>query len=410
MLGIALVFGGISTYVFQILAFRQLGPEEYAAFNGLWIVAFVLAPGIFTPFEQELARGIAHRRAQGRGASPLIVKALVVYTCLTVVVVSLILVLRVPIETRLLRSYDELIYVLIVFLVGYGLASVGRGVLSGHAIFARYAFTSMSESTTRVAAAVVLGVVGFGTLGWFGLVFAAGPYVAALVSAVLARGFVRGGPPASIRDLSQAVGWLLVSSLLVQALSYSAYIGVAFLATPEQNAELGVFVAGLFLARVPLLVFQMAQTATLPTLAALLGSGNKRRFQSRLVQFTLIVCGLSGFGIILALTLGATVGRLIFGSEFTLSGVQLASLTTGICLMGIAMTLGQGLVAMRRYPATVFAWATGTFAYFALIVALPFDPFARSTSAFVAGSFVAVVVMAACVARALRNSSTPHSA
>ena len=53
--GLGLLVNGVSTYGFQILAFRMLGAEPYAALNGLWVTAFILAPGLFLPLEQEIA-------------------------------------------------------------------------------------------------------------------------------------------------------------------------------------------------------------------------------------------------------------------------------------------------------------------------------------------------------------------
>ena len=75
--GLGLVISGIAAYVFQILAFRALPKAEYTALNGLWVIAFVLAPGFFLPLEQEVCRAIAHRRAQGElmeGDEPLVLR------------------------------------------------------------------------------------------------------------------------------------------------------------------------------------------------------------------------------------------------------------------------------------------------------------------------------------------------
>ena len=57
--GLGLVVAGLSAYGFQVIAFRVLGAEPYAALNGLWVTAFVLAPGLFLPLEQEIARALA---------------------------------------------------------------------------------------------------------------------------------------------------------------------------------------------------------------------------------------------------------------------------------------------------------------------------------------------------------------
>ena len=73
--GLGLVVSGIAAYGFQILAFRALPKAEYTALNGLWVIAFVLAPGFFLPLEQEVGRAIAHRRAQHVGGGPVVRRA-----------------------------------------------------------------------------------------------------------------------------------------------------------------------------------------------------------------------------------------------------------------------------------------------------------------------------------------------
>ena len=63
--GVGLVVSGITTYLFQILAFRGLSKPDYGALNALWVFVFVLAPGIFLPVEQEVGRALA-RAARAR--------------------------------------------------------------------------------------------------------------------------------------------------------------------------------------------------------------------------------------------------------------------------------------------------------------------------------------------------------
>src|SRR4051794_36597467 len=73
--GVGLVVSGITTYLFQILAFRGLSKPDYGALNALWVFVFVLAPGIFLPVEQEVGRALAARRAHGIGGAPVIRRA-----------------------------------------------------------------------------------------------------------------------------------------------------------------------------------------------------------------------------------------------------------------------------------------------------------------------------------------------
>lgn len=260
---LGLVVNGLATYTFQILAFRSLGAEPYAALNGLWVTAFILAPGLFLPLEQEVARALAHRRARGEGGRPLLAKAALLGLGLIVGVVVLLLVFRVPVEERLLRSDDRLFAALIVVLVGWALMSLARGTLSGNGRFGRYAIVVGMDGFFRAAAAAVLAVVGYTTLGWFGVVFAIAPFVAIVCGLAGARRLAEPGPSARMSELSTAMGWLLLGSTSAQALSYSAYVGASLLALQAQDAELGAFIAALFIASIPLLLFQAVQAALL---------------------------------------------------------------------------------------------------------------------------------------------------
>ena len=67
--GAGLAVAGVTTYLFQILAFRGLSKPDYGALNALWVFVFVLAPGIFLPLEQEVGRAIAARRAPTASAA-----------------------------------------------------------------------------------------------------------------------------------------------------------------------------------------------------------------------------------------------------------------------------------------------------------------------------------------------------
>src|SRR5438552_3765227 len=73
--GAGLAISGVTTYGFQILAFRGLSKPDYAALNALWVFVFVLAPGVFLPLEQEVGRALSARRVRGVGGGPVVQRA-----------------------------------------------------------------------------------------------------------------------------------------------------------------------------------------------------------------------------------------------------------------------------------------------------------------------------------------------
>jgi len=75
VVGLGLIVSGLTAYGFQILSYRALPKADYTALNGLWVIAFVLAPGFFLPLEQEVGRALADRRARGIGGGPVVRRA-----------------------------------------------------------------------------------------------------------------------------------------------------------------------------------------------------------------------------------------------------------------------------------------------------------------------------------------------
>jgi O-antigen/teichoic acid export membrane protein len=392
---------GLSAYGFQVIAFRVLGAEPYAALNGLWVTAFVLAPGLFLPLEQEIARALAHRSALGQGGRPLIRRALLLGLILVIGVVVAVVIFKGPIESRLLRGSDGLLIALIVVLVGFAFESLSRGILSGNGRFGRYGLVVGVDGFARVALAGLIAAVGFDTLGWFAVVFSIAPFLASAAGLIGVRGVAEPGPPAPMSELSTAIGWLLLGSTFAQALSYSAYIGASVLATREQDAELGAFIAGLFIARIPLLLFQAVQAALLPKLAGLLGHGRVSEFRQGLMRLVLVVVLASLVGVVVAFLLGPSIGQALFGVKFTLSGPALAALTAGVSLVVIALTIAQAMIALRRYAITAFAWVAGVAAFVGWMVIGGSDVFTRAEVAFVLGGAVATVWMALALRHAL---------
>jgi O-antigen/teichoic acid export membrane protein len=408
--GLGLVVAGAAAYGFQIIAFRVLGSQAYAALNGLWVTTFVVGPGLFLPLEQEVARAIAHRHATGIGSRPLIVRASVLGALLVMGTLIFLLLVRGPVEDKLLRGSDGLFAALLAVLIGFAIMSLVRGVLSGNGRFGRYGLVVGVDGAARVVLAVAIAAIGYDTLGWFGVAFCAAPFIASIAGLFGVKRIAEPGPPAPMSELSSAIGWLLLGSTFAQALSYSAYIGASILATRSQDVELGAFIAGLFIARIPLLLFQAVQAALLPKLAGLLGRGQVAEFRHGLSRLILLVSVTSTIGVLVALFAGPALGRALFGAKFTLSGSSLGALTAGVCLVVVALTLAQAMIALQRYAITAFAWVFGV-AVFVVIMGAGFsDIFTRAEVAFVVGAAASAIWMWIALRSALRRQGEFSSA
>lgn len=73
-ISIGLIIAGLTIYAFFKIGQQALGQDGFKPLVSLWFVMFALAPGFFLPVEQEISRAIAHRRALGQGAGPVVKK------------------------------------------------------------------------------------------------------------------------------------------------------------------------------------------------------------------------------------------------------------------------------------------------------------------------------------------------
>jgi O-antigen/teichoic acid export membrane protein len=392
--GAGLLVAGITAYGFQILANHRLDARSYAALNSLWAVVFVVTPGLFQPLEQEVARALAHRRVQGIGGGPLVKRAAVLGGVLAACAALLAVIFEHPIVHTLFHGQGLLLAGLLAAIVCYFAAFITRGTLSGNGRFGAYGLMHGSEGTVRILACGALFALGSRSAGLYGLALALPPAIAVLVSLRGQHGLLKPGPTAPYAELSGALGLLLLGSVLAQSLSYAAFLAATILAkTGAQKDALAGFITGIFVARIPILLFQAVQAALLPKLAALAGAGRHDEFRNGMRRLLVIVIGLGIVGTLGGLTIGPAVGRRLF-DNWTLNGGGLGLLAAGSGAFILALTLSQGLIALASYARAAIAWVVGI-AAFMVTLAIGNELFLRCELAFLIGSLASAAVMAA---------------
>jgi O-antigen/teichoic acid export membrane protein len=404
VVGAGLIVAGITAYGFQILSFRALSKPDYAALNALWVFVFVLAPGFFLPLEQEVGRAVSHRRAIEEGGGPVVKRAALLGLWLTIglALVTIAAAIGTPIVDNLFEGEVGLVACLIIALFTYGVQHITRGTLAGNGRFGPYGMILGAEGMIRILPCAALALAGVDQPVYYGLCLAIPPAFASLVSLRGQHGLLEPGPQAPWSELSTNLGYLFFGSLLAQALSYAPFLGAQILAKPGQKDAVADFIVGLFLARIPILLFQAVQAALLPKLAHLIGSGRHDDFKDGLRKLVLVVVGIAVIGVVAAGTLGPTVGEILFGDKFTLGNIDLALLAAGSGLFILALTLAQALIALMGHAKALVAWVSGIVVFVGVTAATGPDLFRRVELGFIAGAAAAAGVMGLLLLRQLR--------
>jgi len=263
-----------------------------------------------------------------------------------------------------------------------------------------------AEGISRVLLCVGLVILAVETPGWYGLALAIPPFIAVAASLRGQHNLLVPGPEAPYSELSNALGWLLAGSVLAQTLSYAPFLGVTLLSTGAEKDLVGKFIAGFFVARIPILLFQAVQAALLPKLASHAGAGRHDDFRAGLRRLIVVVSAVGVIGIVAGFTIAPWAGRVLFGQKFILGRRDLGLLAIGTAAFILALTIAQGLIALRAYAEAAAAWLVGI-AVFVLVVAEGSDLFLRVEVASAIGALAAAGVMFVFVTLRLRSGTKP---
>ncbi|MBW3576384.1 MAG: hypothetical protein KY462_01335 [Actinobacteria bacterium] len=391
--GAGLVVLGLTSYGFLVISGRVLGPAVFAPLSALWAVVFTSGPGVFLPIEQEVARALASRRAQGVGGRPVVRRAGVVAATAAAIVLAAAVLARAPLLDALFAGEPLLLVGLGLGIVGYAWEHLLRGTLSGADRFGRYGVVLATEGMVRFGLALALAVLGVQVVGPYGVALGLPPLVAAAVAARAPRQLTADGPEAQWRELSAALGWLLSAQVLAQLLVNGPQIAAVLLAGPGEEAVAGRFISGVILARVPLFLFAAIQVALLPKLANLAGAGLHDEFRSGLWRLLAAVAGIGSLAAAGAFTVGPWALRLLFGPAYDLARADLGMLALGAAMYMLALALAQALIALDAHARVAAAWLAGVVGFTVVTAVVSELLLLRLEVGFVAGTGLALAAM-----------------
>jgi O-antigen/teichoic acid export membrane protein len=392
--GIGLLLAGVCTYAFLAIAGHALSALQYSAFASFWALLFVVAPGIFLPLEQELARAISARRARGDGGGPVVRRVVLIGGTFLVVLVVGALAGFGAIDSHLLGGDGVLMIALVLGLSAYCSEHIARGTLSGNSRFRSYGILLGAEGVYRVVFCAALAFAHVSSPGPYGLALVAGSFAAVVTALVRERGLLAAGSHSSNAEVTTALGSLLLASLATQFMFNGGTVVVQLLASPSEQRAAGTFLNGRVLAFVPLFLFQAVTAALLPRLSALHNRAALAEFQRTLLRLLMFVAVLGVVATAGAFVLGPTVLRLVFGPNFMLSRADLALLAASSTALMAGQALGQGLIARSNYRGVVAGWLAGVVVFLAVVAAVH-PLLLRVELGLVVGGLAAAVVLAA---------------
>jgi O-antigen/teichoic acid export membrane protein len=405
--GVGLIVAGLSAYGFLFVANIALSDAEYSPLGALWSLVFLAGPGLFLPFEQEISRALAERRARKLGGAPVVRRAGTLGVGLLLgVLVVLILSARWIVE----HLFDGQILLLVGLALGLAGALAGhvtRGCMSGTGRFKGYGTYLGADGFIRVLGAVLCLVAGVSIAGPFGIAVGIAGLLAVPVALRVQKPELEEGPESPLSEVSSALLLLLVAALCAFALMNIGPVLVKLLADDSQRAAAGRFVNGVVIARIPLFLFQAVQASLLPKLSGLAHSGQLGDFRSGLRRLLVAVAGLAVVGTIAGAVLGPFVVDTMFpGSD--LGARTMGLLAAGAGLYMLAMACAQALIALGGHADQAAGWFLGCVALAITVLISSQDVFFRVELALLAGSAAALVVMGALLVRRLTAAGPLH--
>lgn len=405
--GIGLVTAGVAQYGFLAIAAHALGPARSVPLATFWSLLFVCGPGFYLPLEQEVTRALAERRARGEGGRPLVERAAVAGSALTAVLVLATLLLSGTLTARLFNGDTLMVWAFIAGLCAFLIEHLFRGTLAGNSRFRPYGLLLGSEGVLRVTFCALLAVAGATVAGLFGFALVVASYAAVAIAVAGRRGLLRPGPHASWGELSRALGFLLVSSVLTQFLLSSGPVAVKLLATPSEPAAASRFLAARVLTFIPIFLLQAVQAPLLPKLTSLAAAGRAAEFRHAFIQLLLLVAGLGAAAVAGFALLGPFAAGVLFGAGFGLGHLDYALLAASCAFLMLAQVLNQTIVSLSGYPRATAGWLSGAVCFVAVTL-LGSQLFLRVELGLVAGSLVSAAVMGWLLVPLLRGRLVQH--
>ncbi|WP_156758463.1 lipopolysaccharide biosynthesis protein [Actinokineospora pegani] len=409
-----MVVVGLAGYGFISLSGYTLAPDDVVALTSFYLLLSIVGPGVFAGLEQETSRATSSWLVAGRPFGVVAKRALLLTGALTAIVLVVLLAASPLITDRALGGQWGLFAALAVGVVSSALAYLVRGLLGGRQRFSGYAASLGGEGLSRIALCGVAVLLGFRYSVVYGLVFALGLTLSALVGLLWLRArhdkddkpldAVPDDRADTVKDMARGLGLLVGATLGFQAVANIAPVVVNSRLTDDTNTAFA-FASAFLMVRVPVLLFAAVQAMLMPALTQAVARGDLGMVRSTLARIGVALAAIGVPSFVGALLLGPWVVEFLFNTKVRLPGIVIALLAVSTVLLMITQVLLPALVAIGRHRVVTIGWTVGGIVLLAFVLLHP-DPVWGAVWGQMASCSLVVAVMGLRLAAGLRRSGS----
>ena len=381
-LAVGLIVSAFSGSVYLLivnLAFSK-NAQYVLGLQGLNTLLAAISTGVMSGIEQEMVRAVSRAIVHRLPTAPVIRRQVKQAAWFVGVTIVGCLALS-PLITHHFLAGSWVMYIeLMIGLLGAIVSFQVRGTLSGKQDFHVFSITLLVESFTRMLPCVLLLAVGNRDFWLYGLFFALGPVLSAVVGIVLPKLWYRhqfadfaehdGEQPSTAEEesgsraaanLGLLTGATLASQLLLNAVSLLVIARYQHALGPTQNTAAAI-VSAVGIARLGIVALLPIQTPLLPKLTTAAERGEFAEVRRRTLMLVAICAGIGLAAVIVCATIGPWVMSEIMHALAPLPRWFLAALAAATMFTMIAMILQPGLIAMNRHKSVMIGWSLGVVA------------------------------------------------
>lgn len=373
-LAVGLIVSAFSGSVFLLILNLALSSYDFIALSGLNILLAAISTGVMAGIELEMVRAVSRAIARGLPTAPVIRRQVRQAGWFVGITLVGCLVLSPVLTAHWLRGNWVLYVELMLGLIGAIVSFQVRGTLSGRQDFHVYSITLLVEAFTRMVPGIVLLAVGSHAAWLYGLMFALGPVLSAVVGIWLPKVWRRPhleypepketdsaaeeSEGRAAKNLGLLTGATLASQLLLNAVPLLVQARYQH-AEPRVADEAAAILAAVGLARLGIVALLPIQVPLLPKLTTAAEQGRFRDVRSRTLQLAGVCTALGLAAVLVSGTAGPWVLRDIMHAHAVLPNWFLAAFAAGTMFMMIGFVLQAGLIALSRHLSVMIGWALG---------------------------------------------------